>query len=188
MASEAYRKLRESTDDEQGEPQRPSPPALRLVQPQPQDRFVTCVPLVPLRAAAGAFSDVQWVEDGEWQWVALEGRRKPAPGLFVAQVVGESLNRRIPSGAWCLWRANPTGTRQGKVVLAEHLDIDDPEIGGRSTVKVYESEKVATEDGGWRHSVVRLKPDSDDPTFEPIVLKDVEDGALRIIAELVEVL
>ncbi len=106
----------------------------------------------------------------------------------MAQVVGESMNRRIPSGAWYLWRANPTGTRQGKVVPAEHLDIDDPDLGGRYTVKVYESDKVPTDDGGWRHSVVRLKPDSDDPMFEPIVLEDLEDGALRIIAELLEVL
>ena len=40
------------------------------------------------------------------------------------------MNRRIPNGAWCLWRANPTGTRQGKVVLAQHGDINDPELGG----------------------------------------------------------
>jgi hypothetical protein len=106
----------------------------------------------------------------------------------VAQVFGESMNRRIPNGAWCLWRANPAGTRQGMVVLAQHRDIHDHELEGRFTVKVYESEKVAAEDGGWRHAVVRLKPDSDDPTFEPIVLEGLEEGELRIIAELVEVL
>lgn len=98
------------------------------------------------------------------------------------------MNRRIPNGAWCVWRANPGGTRQGKVVLAEHRDIDDVELGGRYTVKVYESEKVATDDGEWRHAVVRLKPDSDDPGFKTIVLEELPEGELRIIAELVEVL
>jgi len=98
-----------------------------------------------------------------------------------------TLSLRIQNGAWCLWRANPGGTRQGKVVLAQHRDIDDPELGGGYTVKVYESEKVATDDGGWRHAVVRLKPDSDDPTFEPIVLEDLQEGELSIVAELVEV-
>ena len=98
------------------------------------------------------------------------------------------MNRRIPNGAWCLWRANPTGTRQGKVVLAQHREIDDPETGGRYTVKVYDSEKVSAEDGGWRHSVVRLKPDSTVPSFEPIVLENLEEGELSIVAELVEVL
>ena len=108
--------------------------------------------------------------------------------MFVAQVVGESMNRRIPSGAWCLWRANPTGTRQGKVVLAQHRDIQDPELGGRYTVKVYESEKLATDDGDWRHVVIRLKPDSYDPSYTPIVLRDLAEGELSIVAELVEVL
>lgn len=53
---------------------------------------------------------------------------------------------------------------------------------------LYESEKAAVEDGGWRHTVIRLKPSSTDPTFEPIDLMDLEEGELGIIAELVEVL
>jgi type I restriction enzyme R subunit len=189
MASEAYRKLREQETTGAGDDaQAAMPPHLRLVEPEPEERYVTCIPLVPLKAAAGAFSDTQEVGDDDWQWVTVEGRTKPAQGLFVAQVVGESMNRRIPNGAWCIWRAKPAGTRQGKVVLAEHRDIDDPEFGGRYTVKVYESEKVTNDDGEWRHSVIRLKPDSDDPAFQPIVLRDLADGELRIIAELVEVL
>lgn len=40
-----------------------------------------------------------------------------APGLFVTQVIGESMNRRIPNGAWCLFRAAPAGSSQGKIVL-----------------------------------------------------------------------
>ena len=173
---------------DQSTPATSTPPNLRLVVPSARQRYVTCVPLIPLKLAAGAFSDTQALDDSECEWVALEGRARPTRGLFVAQVVGESMNRRIPNGAWCLWRSNPGGTRRGKVVLAQHRDIDDPELGGRYTVKVYESEKVPTDDGGWRHSVVRLKPDSRDPSFEPIVLEDLEDGELRIIAELVEVL
>src|SRR5690606_22287382 len=132
--TEAYRKLRDRADSDLGEPGPPGlPPTLRLVEPTPTERYVTCVPLVPLRAAAGAFSEAQQVEGDDWQWVTLDGRSRASPGLFVAQVVGESMNRRIPNGAWCLWRANPGGTRQGKVVLAEHRDIDDPELGGRYT-------------------------------------------------------
>ena len=62
--------------------------------------------------------------------------------MFVAQVVGESMNRRIPNGAWCLFRAAPTGTREGKVVVVQHRGIADPETGGRFTIKVYISEKA----------------------------------------------
>ena len=162
--------------------------ALRIVMPEPNERYVTCVPLIPLKIAAGAFSETQGLDDSDCEWVALQGATRPSTGLFVAQVVGESMNRRIPNGAWCLWRLNPGGSRQGKVVLAQHRDITDPEHGGRYTVKVYESEKVATDDGRWRHSLVRLKPASDDPSFEPIVLENLEEGELCIIADFLEVI
>ena len=167
----------------------PSKIVLRLVADDELQPFVNAVPVLELKVAAGDFSIDQVVAaPGDFEWVALDGKTSPGAGLFIAQVVGESMNRRIPNGAWCLWRANPTGTRQGKVVLAQHGDINDPELGGRYTVKVYESEKVATDDGGWRHSVIRLKPDSDDPSFEPIVFENLEEGELAIVAELVEVL
>ena len=40
----------------------------------------------------------------------------------------------------------------------------------------------------WRHVVVWLKPDFDDPSFEPIEFKDLDEGELSIIAEPVGVL
>jgi len=64
----------------------------------------------------------------------------------------------------------------------------DPGLVGLYTVEVYESGKVADPDGGWRHSRGTLKPDSTGPSFKPIVLENLNDGALRIFAEFVEVL
>lgn len=162
---------------------------LRVVSVDEVQPFVNAVPLLDLKVAAGGFSTDQAVASADdFEWVALEGSTRSGPGLFVAQVIGESMNRRIANGAWCVWRANPTGSRQGRVVLAQHGGIHDSELGGRYTVKVYESERVESDDGGWRHARVRLKPDSDDASFEPIVLEDLQEGELRIIAELVEVL
>lgn len=160
----------------------------RIVDPKPKDRYRTCLPLLPLKAAAGFFSESQASVDGEVEWVEIDGRMKPAEGLFVAQVIGESMNHRIPNGAWCVWKANPRGTRNGSVVIAEHPDINDADLVGRYTVKVYESEKVADPDGGWRHSRLTLKPDSNDTSFTPIVLENLNDGDLHIIAEFVEIL
>lgn len=187
MATEAYRKLREDPDAQSNERKLPE---LRLVEPSIAERYVTCVPLVPLEAAAGSFSGPQLPDesDCDWQWVELDGALRPGPGLFVARVVGESMNRRISNGAFCLWRANPTGTLKGKVVMAEHHSIDDPELGGKYTVKVYQSNKIATEGEGWCHRKIRLAPDSFDNAFEPLVFDEQEDGELRIVAVLVEVL
>lgn len=185
MASEAYRQLRQR-DHEGAATPNDLPLAIKLVEPSPADRYVTCVPIVPLKIAAGGFSRSQEVGE-EYDWVSLEGRAKPSPDLFVAQVVGESMNRRIPNGAWCLWRASPVGTRNGKVVLAEHREISDPELGGSYTVKVYRSEKTSSEEG-WRHLRVVLEPDSTDPDISPIVISGAEAAEVRVIAELVQVL
>lgn len=55
-------------------------------------------------------------------------------------------------------------------------------------MKVYESEKVGADDGDWRHEVIRLRPDAYDPSYVLIVLTNLTEGELTIVAELVEVL
>jgi hypothetical protein len=108
--------------------------------------------------------------------------------LFVAQVVGESMNRRIPNGSYCLFRYPVVGSRNGRVVLVEHRDIADPDLEGPFTLKVYESDKEAVGDGSWRHTEIRLKPDTTTSGYEPIVLRGVPEDEIQVIAELVEVL
>lgn len=157
----------------------------RAVEATPQEHFVTCVPLVPLKAAAGAFSDPQHIEDEDFEWVAVESSHRLRKGMFVAQVVGKSMEPAIPDGAWCLFRAPVEGTRQGKTVLVQLRDASDPETGQRYTVKRYESEKVRDGDT-WRHAQITLKPAN--PDFDPIVLSSEDEGELQVVAELVEVL
>jgi SOS-response transcriptional repressor LexA len=157
----------------------------RTVEPKPAERYATCVPLVPLKAAAGAFSDPQHIEDDGFEWVAVESRLRLHKGMFVAQVVGKSMEPAIPDGAFCLFRAPVDGTREGKTVLVQLRDATDPETGQRYTVKRYESKKAASGDS-WRHERITLKPVN--PDFEPIVLTGRDEGELRVIAELVEVL
>jgi hypothetical protein len=99
------------------------------------------------------------------------------------------MNRRIPNGAWCLFRANPKGTRQGKIVVVQHRSIEDAETGGSFTVKRYFSDKVATEDvAGWAHQRITLLPESTNSSFQPIVVGTEEQGEVRVLAELVVVL
>ena len=154
------------------------------VEPAPEDRYVTCVPLVELTAAAGGFSDPQYIEDGDFEWVAVESHLRLRKGMFVAQVVGKSMEPRIADGSWCLFRAPVEGTRQGKTVLVQLRDDIDPETGQRYTVKRYESEKA--DEDSWRHVKITLRPVN--PDFEPIVLTGSDEGELQVIAELVKVL
>ncbi len=73
-------------------------------------------------------------------------------------------------------------------MLAQHRDIQDPDLGGTYTVKVYENEKVADGEGSWTHSRVVLTPDSTDPAYKPIALEGLQEGELTIAAERVDVL
>lgn len=149
--------------------------------------YENALPVIPLKLAAGAFSGTQALDVGSVEWGVPSGVRI-SPDMFIAQVVGESMNRRIPSGSWCVFRANPAGTRQNKVVLAQHRTISDPETGGSYTVKVYTSEKAADIDEGWKHVRIKLSPSSTDATFAPIELAPDSDDPVRVIAELVAVL
>jgi uncharacterized protein len=160
----------------------------RLLKASNVRPYKNAVPLVDLKIAAGAFGDFQSLEGEHVDWVELPDIYRPQPGLFVAQVIGESMNRRIPNGAWCLFRANPAGSRAGKVVVAQHRAIEDPEFGGSFTIKVYRSSKSAHRDGDWRHQSIQLEPDSDDSRFRPMIIGPEMAGQLKIVAELIDVL
>ena len=189
MASEAYKRLRAGLT-QAGSDRAPVfgehtlPPALRLVEPTAEERYAACVPLIPLKAAAGAFGDPQHIEDDGWDWVAVDTQHRLRPGMFVAQVVGKSMEPSIPDGSYCLFAAPVAGTRQGKTVLVQLRDATDPDTGERYTVKRYESEKIRDGDS-WRHARIYLKPTN--PDFRPIVLTGDGEGELQVVAEVVEV-
>ena len=147
--------------------------------------YENCVPCyLDLRAAAGAFSEEQIA--GDCLWAELPEPLIPKRGFFLVKVVGESMNRRIPNGSWCLFRVAPAGSRQGKVVLVQHRDIQEDGADGCYTVKVYRSEKNPTEEG-WTHSQIILQPDSSDRSFRDIVLNPAADKDFKIMGEFVAV-
>jgi uncharacterized protein len=171
---------------------------LRLLKRNEVKPYINAVPIYDLAIAAGMFSGTQLINEvpqaegnnniEQYQWVELPDSFRIRSGQFVARVVGESMNKRIPNGAWCLFSLNPVGTRQGKTVLVQHRDIEDPDMGGHYTLKIYESEKQAGEHGGWRHSRITLKPNSTDPSYKPIFLQPESADDIKVIAEFVAVL
>jgi SOS-response transcriptional repressor LexA len=154
------------------------------VRPSKEQKYTNCVPLLSLKVAAGGFSGDQAVEFEDW--VEIKTSHHLRKGMFVAQVVGKSMEPVIPNGSYCLFRYPVLGTRQGKIVLVQHHDIADPETGGSYTVKRYQSEKVPDGEGGWQHSIIRLLPEN--PEYKPIPLREVDEGEVRVIAEFIELL
>jgi len=153
------------------------------VEPTKDDEYRTCVPLLTLKAAAGSFGKSQELEVETWVKPATS--RALQKGMFVARVVGHSMEPRIPDGAYCLFRTPVEGSRQGRIVLAQHRTIADPESGGSYTVKRYRSEKAAA-DGSWKHTRVTLEPLN--PAFKPIVIENGAEDEVSVVAEWLEVL
>jgi len=155
-----------------------------LLDVEESERFNKYLPVYSLKAAAGKFGEGQDI--GEEGWTEVDIDRKLDKKMFVAQVVGKSMEPRIPDGSYCVFRAQPEGSRQGKIILVQHRDIEDSETGGKFTIKVYESEKILAKDGTWKHAVIRLKPLN--PAYEDIELRGVEESEFIVIAELIKVL
>jgi len=159
---------------------------LEVLDPNHVEPYVNAVPLYDLQVAAGAFAQQQTPD--EHTWVKLPPEFAPREGMFVAQVVGDSMNRRIPNGAWCLFRADPGGSRNGKIVVVQHRSIQDPEFGVGLTVKRYESTKMPADGDSWQHERIVLHPDSTREGYASIILEPDDAQDLRVVGELVAVL
>jgi hypothetical protein len=151
--------------------------------------YGNCVPLSTLKAAAGLWSneqaDLGALAQHAEEWAVLE-EFKLAPGMFVAQVVGQSMEPLVPSGSYCLFRPVPGGTKEGRKLLVWHAGVTDGETGGQYTLKVYQSIKTADSDTEWQHKQIVLKPLN--PAFQPIVIGAGDEGAVQAIAEFVRTL
>ena len=145
---------------------------------------VSAIPVYDLEIAAGAFSEFQTPDARTW--VLAPDHIAVTPDLFVARVVGESMNKQIAADSWCLFRANPGGSRNGRIVVATHHQIDDPDNGGAFTIKRYFSEKVASEDGELINARIVLRPESTDLSYEPIVLNVDDADEFKIVAEFLQ--
>src|SRR6202035_392780 len=110
--------------------------------------FRTHLPRYSLRAAAGRFLDnEEIVEEG---WVETPEDLRLTADMFIAQIAGHSMEPLIPDGSLCVFRAGVTGSRGGRLVLAEDRQAN------AYAVKRYSSEKAPTEEG-WRHKWIRLE-------------------------------
>ncbi|MBI3292890.1 MAG: S24 family peptidase [Elusimicrobia bacterium] len=136
-----------------------------------------------MKAAAGKFGDGQHVE--EKGWVRVDGRKLDKE-MFVAQVIGHSMEPRIPDSSYCIFRRYQGGTRQGKIVLAQYRGPADPETSGSFTVKQYEREKVHNPNETWEHAKIILRPLN--PGYKPIEIQPTDSESVRVLAEFLEVL
>lgn len=144
--------------------------------------FVTHLPFYSLRAAATKFGEL--MESGEGveadRWVRAPENLRLTHGMFVATVVGRSMEPRIPDGSACIFRAPVTGSRIGRLLLIEKSGEAD--FSSRYTVKRY-ARQGPRDESAERESAIRLEPlNREFPAF------DLTADEFRVIAEFVQVL
>ncbi len=142
------------------------------------------IPLYDFYAAAGSFSELQT----EKAYTELEVEEKYAlnDNYFACKVVGESMNKRIPNGSICIFKKYDGGSRNGKIVLVENRDVQDPDFNSGFTVKTYSSQKVVSEEG-WEHTEIVLKPNSYNESFSDIIIDEVNGNGITVIGEFIAV-
>jgi DUF2075 family protein/DNA replication protein DnaC/SOS-response transcriptional repressor LexA len=159
--------------------------AFRLLNIKDVKPYVNSIPLVDIQAAAGNFSDLQ--QYSELTWIEPPFNIAAKKGYFICQVVGESMNKRIPNGSYCLFKEDEGGSREGKIVLVRSAYIQDSEFGYGYTVKEYHSTKNVTAEG-WSHASITLKPLSDNSSYTDINLIHDELVGLKVLGIFEKVL
>jgi uncharacterized protein len=157
----------------------------RIINHEQVKPYVNAIPLIDIRAAAGSFSDLQ--EHTSTVWIEPPVHVSARPGYFVCQIVGESMNKQIPNGAYCLFKEDDGGTRDGQIVLVESKNFRDAEFGAGYTLKMYESKKIYF-DGQWQHESIVLKPMSTDDDYQDIVLTEDNFTDFKVVGVFIKIL
>jgi SOS-response transcriptional repressor LexA len=141
------------------------------VAPMP---YRTHLPLYSMRAAAGFVGEEMAPVEEDWVR-APEGMRLDRD-LIVVHVAGRSMEPKIPDGSLNIFRLNPAGSRQGKILLIQRRGVFDETAG--CTVKRYTSVKARTGEDEWRHERIRLEPLN--PEYEAW---DVDPEGFAVVGE-----
>jgi len=157
----------------------------RILRFEEVNPYVNSIPLLDISIAAGSFSDFQIHSD--FDWIELPFNVTAKKGHFVCKVVGESMNKKIPNGSYCLFKEHTAGSRNGEIVLVKHTSLQDSDFGSGYTVKEYHSAKEITEEN-WKHQTITLKPLSYNSEYENINIVVDELNDFKVIGVFVSVL
>ena len=142
------------------------------------------IPLYDFYAAAGTFSEIQSSKD----YTLIEGPENSSNNdYFACRIIGESMNRVIPNGSICLFKPYTGGSRNGKILLVEYRDLQDPDFNSAFTIKTYSSEKNITEEN-WEHTSIVLRPNSYDSSYQNIIITEQIAAEMRVVGEFIRIL
>lgn len=150
-----------------------------------EKKAINLIPLYDFYAAAGTFSEMQSEKD--YTLIELPDNIKFNKDYFACKVIGDSMDRVIPNGSICLFKPYTGGSRNGKIVLVENMDIQDPDFNSAFTIKAYASEKSVSEETS-RHESIVLMPNSYDRSYKNIIITKDNSSGMRVVAEFIRIL
>lgn len=154
------------------------------IEPEVNDdvKYIDYLPLYSLKAACGAFGEREIVEENGWIKVGNIGKLNRS--MFIVKANGDSMEPRIKSGDYCVFRANVIGSRNNKIVLVQHNENYDADYDGSYSIKKYTSTKqIDQETQKWEHSKITLEPLN--KNYNPIIIEN--DESFMVIGEFISV-
>jgi len=142
--------------------------------------YENALPLMNLRAAANASYDSLegfFADEDNCEWQIVEGGPFPKD-RFLVRIEGDSMEPRIPEGSLAMFRKDPGGSRNGKIVLCR---VDTAAGISSAVVKKYKSVRRPSQDLLGEASEVVLS--STNPKYEDIVLTEGDDLAILGVYE-----
>ena len=166
--------------------EKPAEAEIIRIEPVVNDdvKFIDFLPVYSIKAACGYFGEGDDVS--ELGWIQVEGVGKLNRNMFVVQASGHSMEPRINDGDFCVFRANPDVSRQGKIVLVQHHNYYDSDYAGAYSIKEYRSSKSYDQFGNWQHEKIELLPLNKD--YNPIVIDELESEDFRVIGEFIGII
>ncbi len=152
---------------------------LKVVDKNDVIPFVNAVPVFDL---SNSFPPLeQAAADKSYDWVSLPEYITCGPDFFVVPMVGESMNKRIADGTWCLFKKTPAEKSAGEIVLAYHPDIYNTDGSGCYAIRRYwPGETVLHEE-----QKVLLQPETRTPGYADIEIAGDSTGRLEILGKFV---
>lgn len=152
-----------------------------LPEVQDEAKFVEFLPVYSIKAACGYFGEGEDVS--MLGWIRVNGLGKLNSNMYVVQASGKSMEPRIHDGDFCVFSANPAGTRQGKIVLVQHTNYYDSDYAGAYSIKEYSSKKIHDSLGDWLHEIIELRPLN--KNYDIITLTPEDGDEFRVVGAFV---
>ncbi len=144
-------------------------------------KFIDFLPVYSIKAACGYFGDGE--EVSEEGWMKVEGMGRLNRNMFIVRAKGHSMEPLISDGDYCVFRANPAGSRNGKIMLVQHHSYYDSDNAGAYSIKEYQSRKSYDEFGTWHHEEITLLPKN--PDYDPIIINAEDAEDFRVVGEYI---